>query len=128
VPRAESLAAMRRADVLLLVQNTEAFSAETIPSKTYEYFRSGRPVLGLVHRNPELAAMLEAGGHAAADADDPASVKAALPGLLRDWDHGGHTDAAPATRPHFAVADAVERLVALAAGLRPRAAGRRGGA
>jgi hypothetical protein len=128
VPRAESLAAMRRADVLLLVQNTEEFSSETIPSKTYEYFQSGRPVLGLVHRNPELSAMLEAGGHVAADASDPAAVKAALSVLLRDWEHGGRAGVAKSVGPHYAVGDAVGKLVALAAGLPPRSGGGRGGA
>jgi glycosyltransferase involved in cell wall biosynthesis len=125
VPRAESLAAMRRADVLLLIQNTEEFSAETIPSKTYEYFQSGRPVLGLVHKNPELSAMLAQAGHATADADDPASVKGALAGLVRSWESGVAESAGGRAPSPYTVENAVDKLVSLGADL-IRGAGRRG--
>jgi glycosyltransferase involved in cell wall biosynthesis len=95
VTRKESLSSMRRADVLLLVQNTDDFSAETIPSKTYEYFHAGRPVLGLVYRNPELAGMLRSLGHRVADAADAAAVKKAVTALYEDWKNGTVADPLP---------------------------------
>ncbi len=121
VPRAESLAAMRRADVLLLIQNTEEFSSETIPSKTYEYLHAGRPLLGLVHRNPELSGILEAAGHAAADADDAGAVKEAALRLIRSWAGGGAGGRAVAVASPCTVASAVDALVALGRTLERRA-------
>lgn len=120
VPRAESLAAMRCADVLLLIQNTEDFSSETIPSKTYEYFRSGRPVLALVHRNPELSAMIGARGDVAAAADDPAAVKVALAGMIRAWEDGPAGPATGSTPSPFTVEAAVGTLAALGRALERR--------
>ncbi|HEY3488736.1 MAG TPA: glycosyltransferase family 4 protein [Candidatus Deferrimicrobiaceae bacterium] len=118
VPRRESLAAMRRADVLLLIQNTEEFSIETIPSKTYEYLHAGRPVLGLVYRNPELYAMLEGAGHVAADGADPAAVKEAALRLILSRESAG--ESAPKPSP-YTVAAAVDALASLGASLGKRA-------
>jgi hypothetical protein len=112
IPRRESLVAMKKTDVLLLIQNTEEFSVETIPSKTYEYLHVGRPLLGLVHHNPELAQMLSSLGHAAAAADSPEAVKLAISGCYAQWEHEGK-EFSPASSP-FTVAAAVEKLVAIA--------------
>lgn len=84
VPRRTAVALMQRYDMLLLIQGAHDISGETIPSKLYEYLHSGRPVLGLVHRNPELEAMLTGLGHAAVRADDPEDVAATLRRLMRD--------------------------------------------
>lgn len=112
IPRQESLVAMKRCDVLLLIQNTEAFSAETIPSKTYEYLHVGRPVLGLVHHNPELGQMLSSLGHTAAAAASPEAVKQALIGCYDQWRHEA-AQPPPAVSP-YTVAAAVEKLIAIA--------------
>jgi glycosyl transferase family 4 len=108
VPRRESLEAMRRSDVLLLIQNTESFSSETIPSKTYEYFHAGRPILGLVHQNPELAGMLESLGHLTVTAADAKSAKEGIECLVTAWGTG--VTHVPLPSP-FTPAAAVERLL-----------------
>jgi hypothetical protein len=118
VPRAESLHAMRRVDALLLIQNTEEFSIETIPSKSYEYLLAGPPVLGLVHRNPELASILETQGHVAAPADDPGAVKEAIAAMLRE---GGNRATRTCHASPWTVDAAVESLVRLARPLERRA-------
>ena len=113
VPRQESLAAMKRCDVLLLIQNTEIFSAETIPSKVYEYLHAGRPVLGLVHRNPELAGILDAQGDLAVAADDAGQVQEGILGLVTRWQRGELSLAAEPSA--FTVRQAVDKIVDLAA-------------
>lgn len=100
VPRRDSLVAMKLCDVLLLIQNTEAFSSETIPSKSYEYFNTGRPTMGLLFRNPELGEMLRGHGDLAVAADDPEQVQAGIVELVRRWQQGalsGMTGASPYT-------------------------------
>jgi hypothetical protein len=111
VPRREALSAMRDADVLVLIQNIDDFSAETIPSKVYEYLAEGRPILGLVHGNPELDGMLRGLGHTVAEAADAAAVCDAVSELLRRREAG--TVESPARSP-YSIASAVERLVAVA--------------
>ena len=86
VPREAALEAMRASDVLLLIQNTAAYSAETIPSKTYEYLLMRRPILGLIHLNPELEAMLHRDGHFVVDATDEEMVKVRIMEIIRWWE------------------------------------------
>ena len=86
VDRQTALAGMRQADCLLLIQNTTFFSTETIPSKVYEYLYSGRPILGLVHHNQELTAMLTERGHYTTPADDPQKVEQQIAALLVAWE------------------------------------------
>lgn len=109
VPRRESLVAMTNCDLLLLIQNTAEFSSETIPSKSYEYLLAGRPVLGLVFRNPELAGMLSARGDLAVAADDPAQVQAGIAELAARWREGGGSEVA-APSP-YTVSSAVDKLL-----------------
>ncbi len=107
--RRDSLAAMRRSDVLLLIQNTEEYAAETIPSKVYEYLHAGRPVLGLVHGNAELRSILERQGHFASDAADPAAVKAVVARLASAW-RGGELESRPSASS-YTVAAAVDAIL-----------------
>lgn len=111
VSRSDSLAAMRDADVLVLIQNVADYSAETIPSKVYEYLVTGRPILALVHRNPELAGMLTGLGHSVAEAADAGSVRGVLSEIHRRWKAG--EPETPAGSP-YTIASAVDRLVAVA--------------
>jgi hypothetical protein len=112
IPRNESLVAMKKTGILLLIQNTGEFSAETIPSKTYEYLHVGRPILGLAHRNPELVLMLSSLGHTAVAADSPHAVKQAIIGCYEQWrQEGTHP---PADSP-YTVAAAVDEIVSIAA-------------
>jgi len=113
VDRQAALRAMEAAGCLLLIQNLSFFSTETIPSKVYEYFLCGRPILGLIHQNQELTAMLRAQSHFVAKADDPLEVKEALRQILAlhattpfVWDR----DLAPI----YTTDQAVRQLLALA--------------
>jgi hypothetical protein len=124
IPRHESLVAMKKTDILLLIQNTEEFSAETIPSKTYEYLHVGRPILGLVHHNPELVRMLSALGHTAAAADSPDAVKKATIGCYDRWKQG---QAKPPAASPYTVTAAVNDLVSIAEAAGQRHTGGRHG-
>ncbi|MEK6779829.1 MAG: glycosyltransferase [Candidatus Deferrimicrobiota bacterium] len=108
--RKEAQAAMRQSDVLLLIQNTSDFSSETIPSKTYEYLQAGRPILGLVHNNPELDGMLRSKGHLPVDTADAGAVKESVAACLRIWEEGGAT---PASSP-YTVESAVGKILEIA--------------
>jgi len=117
VPRAESLIAMKKSDVLLLIQNTEEFSSETIPSKTYEYLHSGRPVLGLVHNNAELQEMLRSLGHMAVAAASAMAVKEGIMGaygMWRDEIKGGVLQISP-----YTVEAATDQIIGLVAAIHP---------
>ena len=118
VPRQEAIAQMQQADCLLLVQNIIYFSCETIPSKVYEYLLTGRPLLGLLHNNQELAAMLAESGHRAVPADDVQATAAAIAAILDDWATDRLTSSTavqPAAQP-YTVAAAVRKLICLSEG------------
>ena len=61
--REQILQRMASADVLLLLHGIEPICAEYIPSKLYEYLWMGRPILALVHDNPQLCDILLAQRH-----------------------------------------------------------------
>jgi len=111
IKRSESLGLMTSADVLLLIQNTDPVSFETIPSKTYEYLHANRPILALAYRNPELKAMLEEYGHVVREADDMQGVKEGLKAIISLWEKGAlefkRKDSA------YTVEAAVDELLAL---------------
>ena len=86
--REQALEAMMQSDCLLLIQNTQAFSEETIPSKVYEYFFSRRPILGLTYHNNELDEMLRNDGHFVAPADNAHEVAARINDILRQFREG----------------------------------------
>jgi O-antigen ligase len=111
VPRQEAVAKMQQADCLLLIQNIMYFSCETIPSKVYEYLLADRPILGLLHQNQELEAMLTENGHRVAPADDVQATAAAIEAVLDDW----AADRLPskAAVKTWTVAEAVQRLLCL---------------
>jgi hypothetical protein len=113
VPRKESIAAMERSDILLLIQNTEEFSTETIPSKVYEYLHTGRPILGLVYRNAELTELLIGLGHLAVDAASALEVKNGIARMVEQWRSGGYV---PRPSP-YTVEAAVDSLICVAAHL-----------
>lgn len=115
VPREEAIARMQQADCLLLVQNIIYFSCETIPSKVYEYLLTGRPILGLLHDNKELATMLRDSGHRAAPADDVQATAAAIAAILDDW-AADRLAAAKAAAPAWTVEAAVRKLICLSEG------------
>lgn len=61
--REQILHRMRSVDVLLLLHGEDAMCAEYIPSKLYEYLWMQRPILAIVHRNPQMAALIRGQGH-----------------------------------------------------------------
>jgi hypothetical protein len=81
----EARKVMYKTDVLLLLQNTDDVSFETIPSKVYEYLHTGRPIFALLYRNPELQAMLEGMGHTVVQADDEEAIKKGLETYIVQW-------------------------------------------
>ena len=113
ISRSEALRAMACSDVLLLIQNRDDQSCETIPSKAYEYFQITRPVLGLVYRNAPLGEMLLSQGHFAVEADSPAEIANRIGEIVAAW-RKGEWDSPRFEPSPFTVRSAVERLVALA--------------
>lgn len=61
--RDKILQRMRSVDVLLLLHGEDAICAEYIPSKLYEYLWMQRPILAVVHRNPQMADLIRGQGH-----------------------------------------------------------------
>ncbi|MBI5641725.1 MAG: hypothetical protein HZA17_15020 [Nitrospirae bacterium] len=112
VKRQEAVKAMQTADLLLLIQNTDDVSFETIPSKVYEYLHAGRPVLALIFRNPEFQEMLEEAGHNVVEADDDMAIRGALEEAVKQWKDGAGGPAF--SESPYTVERAVERLIALA--------------
>jgi glycosyltransferase involved in cell wall biosynthesis len=80
VDHAASLAAMRRANLLLLIANTTVGAEATVPGKLFEYLASGRPVLAIV---PSLECatsdvLAQTGAGWVARADDPERIARAI--------------------------------------------------
>jgi O-antigen ligase len=113
VPREQAIVSMQQADCLLLVQNIIYFSCETIPSKVYEYLLTGRPIIGLLHHNQELEAMLTENGHQAAPAADAAAVATAIEAVLQEWQADGGLSSRAAIKAHT-TAEAVNKMIYLA--------------
>lgn len=118
VARKEALVAMQKADCLLLIQNLLYFSCETIPSKVYEYLLSGRPILGLLHRNDELKSILVTDDHYITEADDVGGVAKALHKILARYQHHGLPTRT--TQQMWTVETAVNTLIQLGATTRVR--------
>jgi hypothetical protein len=112
ISRARAIEAMTTTDILLLIQHVEPISSETIPSKTYEYLHSGRPILALTYRNPELTEMLTQLGHTAVEADDEAAIYRALTTLITDWQQGQLPRPAPSPYTTQRAAQELVRYVA----------------
>jgi glycosyltransferase involved in cell wall biosynthesis len=82
MPHQEAIAAMRRADVLVLIKHVEPRYRGLIPGKLYEYMGAGRPILALVPEC-EAADLVRAGKWGeVAPPDDPDAIAAALLRLL----------------------------------------------
>jgi hypothetical protein len=110
VDHATALAAMATYDLLLLIQGVHEISRETIPSKCYEYFLSGAPVLGLVHDNEELEAMFHELGHRCAPAGQPMHIAEIL---LSCYQQRNQRREHPGLPSPYTVDRAVRQLIAL---------------
>lgn len=88
VKRDEALINAVKSDVLLLIQNTDLRSSESIPTKVYEYLHMRKPILGLVYHNEELESMLKSHGHYIVSADNVEEIKNAIILYLYGWQKG----------------------------------------
>lgn len=104
---------MNASDCLLLLHGTVPFCEEYIPSKTYEYLWTQRPILALVWRNPQMEQMLQALGHQTVPSNDPDMVAVALEELHARWTRNDLADS-NVPSPYTAKA-ATQQIVALAA-------------
>jgi glycosyltransferase involved in cell wall biosynthesis len=88
VPYRQALAAMQRADILLLL-DTPARRV-SIPAKLYEYLGAGRPILALTAEDGDVAWALRTAGAPCriAPPQDVASIVQALTGLRDDLEAG----------------------------------------
>lgn len=68
--REQILQRMRSVDVLLLLHGQDDICAEYIPSKLYEYLWMQRPILAMVHRNPQVTELIRGQGHVAVATGD----------------------------------------------------------
>ena len=116
VPRPDALRAMRKSDALVLIQNLDDLSYETIPSKVYEYLRTHRPILGLIYKNPQLRKILLEQGHFAAEADSPAEIGVRITQILERWGRGDWDSRSFPDSP-YTVQGAAEKLLAISRGL-----------
>ena len=115
VSRLDAQRAMRKSDALVLIQNLDDISYETIPSKVYEYLQADRPILGLVYKNPDLNKILLEQGHFAAEADSPAEISARISQILERWDRGDWDGRSFPDSP-YTVSGAAEKLLAISRG------------
>jgi glycosyltransferase involved in cell wall biosynthesis len=76
--REQILHRMRSVDVLLLLHGEDAICAEYIPSKLYEYLWMQRPILAVVHCNPQMAKLIRGQGHAVIDSGPTGLVRTEL--------------------------------------------------
>lgn len=105
--REQILHRMRGADILLLLHGEDPLCEEYIPSKLYEYLWMQRPILSIVHRNPQMAAMIRGEGHVVVETGRvegdsvPAAVaqplSAALEQLYQRWRGPGLLDSGMAS-------------------------------
>ena len=114
--RERILQRMHNADVLLLLHGEEPICEEYIPSKLYEYLWMERPIVALVHNNPQMFAMIEGAGHRAVDttqkhhADTAVNLQKAIQRLFQQWIEGGAYTAV-LSRP-YSTAQACDKLLA----------------
>jgi glycosyltransferase involved in cell wall biosynthesis len=90
--RQQVLEKMRMTDILLLHHGIERDCEEYFPSKLYEYLWMKRPILGLVHHNPQLAELLQKAGHRVVAADDIAAQAKEIGKLFLQWSTTGLPD------------------------------------
>jgi hypothetical protein len=109
--RAKIMDIMRQMDVLLLLHGDYEWCAEYIPSKSYDYFWTTRPIWGITNRNPQLDAILEERGAYLSHTLDQESILVALRLLWSGWQSKQlHTPKFAPISPKDAVASIFERI------------------
>jgi len=84
--RQQVFEAMHRQDILLLLHGEGVMCKEYIPSKTYEYLLTDRPILGLVEPKSELDLILRQDNHIIVDGNNMDAVKKAILTTIRLWE------------------------------------------
>ena len=87
-PHLESMAAMRRADLLVLLGHGGDADSQIYTGKIYEYLTSGRPVLGILDPGPAADLIARSGHGTAYRPGDLDSVLSAIRTPLEAWEHG----------------------------------------
>jgi hypothetical protein len=82
VPREKALKESLNSDVLLLIQNTDDRSINTIPFKTYDYLRTGRLIFGLTYKNKEIDSILTSHNHLVSNANDAVDISLNLKRII----------------------------------------------
>ena len=78
---------MRSADILLLLHGDYEWCAEYIPSKSYDYYWTTRPIWGITNRNPELDQILIHRQSYLSHTLDPNSIFETLKQIYQDWEN-----------------------------------------
>ena len=99
---------MQAADVLLLLHGDDAWCAEYIPSKMYEYFWMGRPIWAITHLNPQMNGLLAERNSYISAADDAASIDRTLERIWLDWQQ---KNLMPLVRKPIGVDQAAQRIL-----------------
>jgi hypothetical protein len=76
---------MHQVDCLLMVHGNIADCSEYIPSKLYEYFWAGRPIIALPYKNPQLERMLAERNCYIAESDNPDEIVATISAAYDDY-------------------------------------------
>lgn len=116
ISRPEARKAMKDCDVLVMIQNSDDISFETIPSKVYEYLHMKRAIFGLVYRNSFLREMLLSRGHFVSEADSTNDVCKTILSIVDKWREKALQPSRGNAAP-YTVRAAVERLVEVSASL-----------
>lgn len=84
--RPEALRCLTESALLLLLVDDQSYS---IPAKTYEYLRAGRPILALTSDGGAVAELLnETGGAWVVNSADETAIKAAVMDAYHSWTRG----------------------------------------
>jgi glycosyltransferase involved in cell wall biosynthesis len=110
--REQVLRRMNAMDCLLLLHGTIPFCEEYIPSKTYEYLWTQRPIFALVWNNSQMENMLRSLGHWAINAKSPEMVAKTLAEIHARWESDDLQDSGIPS-PYTAEA-ATRRIICLA--------------
>ena len=95
-PHLQALAAMRRADALVLLGHGGEADSLLYTGKIYEYLTSGRPVLGILDPGPGAALLRASGAGPVCPARDEGAAAEAIGRWLSEWRRG--ESLAPARR------------------------------
>ena len=99
---------MQAADVLLLLHGKDAWCAEYIPSKMYEYFWMASPIWAITYCNPQMDALLADRNAYISAADDAASIDQTLERIWLDWQQ---KNLMPLVRKPIGVDQAAQRIL-----------------